>query len=136
MKKVAMLIFVISLFACDKYPFLPDNYSESFTGNWKWYGTSCPNSGSYQSADSAKYSIRMTFDWLGKYNYYKNDVLLFRTGYHFTFDQSHNGTNHYKLKLDNNVQPFDVFMTKFNSTSILVIADTYPDGCEVYYGRQ
>ena len=135
MKKAILIICLIIISGCDKYPFLPDDYSEIFLGNWKWYGTSCPFSGSYQPADSAGYTIKLTFDRHGKYHYFKNDTLLFSSNYQFDFDYSHNGTNHYKLKLEKEDHDFNAFITKFNTTDILVLGEANPDACELYYGR-
>ena len=136
MRKIFLLFCLVVIVACDKYHFLPDNYSEIFLGRWKWFGTSTANSNSYQSADSAGYTIKIIFDRNGKYHYFKNDTLLLLTNYSFHYSHSYNGINHYLLRLDKEAEGFDVYLNKFSMTDILVIAGTYPDSGESYYLKE
>ena len=139
MRKFISIVFIfsmITLFACEKYPFLPDDYSRIFLDEWKWIGTSCPFTGSYQDADSVNYTRNILFDKNGYYHSYKNDTLLISKKYKFHFDKSIDGINHYKITFNNDPYTYFAFIITNDNKEYLVFGEYNPDTCEQYYLRQ
>jgi len=139
MKRIEIIFLFSSLlvtYSCDKYPFLPDDYSKSFLGDWNWIGTSCPFGGYYLDADSVDYTISLTFAKNGKYYRYKNDSLIISSNYHFDFDQIINDRNRYTLTVDNDPQTYQAFISSYNNKEFLVISEKVSDTCEEYFYRE
>jgi hypothetical protein len=133
MRKVIVLICLFFLSACEKYPFLPDKNSETIFGNWQWNWTGCWNSGYYLLADTAGYSIKITFNREGNYYKYKNGALMSSSRYRLEFSENYKEERIYKLTIENDNKDFRA----------LIIGDTLSlseynvrDACEVFYLRQ
>jgi hypothetical protein len=133
---VIILTWVLILSSCDKYPFLPDDYSEKFIGDWNWTGTSCLFGGSYLDADSVNYSIRLVLDRDGKYYYYKNDVLIVSSHYKFQFDYTQNSIRYYNMTIDNDTHTYFAIILNSDNKEMLVTGEKNPDTCNFYWERK
>ena len=133
MKRTICLFCLISLLACEKYPFLPDEYSETILGNWQWVWTGCWNSGYYLSADTADYTLKMTFNRKGKYYEYKNDTLILSSKYWFDLAEDHNGYKTYRLTIDKTNEKFCVLLM---ADTLTLMEYKITDSCEKFYIKQ
>jgi hypothetical protein len=133
-KKIAILTLTFITISCEKYPFLPDKYSEKFIGHWDWFWTSCPNSGYYLWADSTDYSMALILSPKGEFKEYKNDSLILSSDYYIEFDHSYQTSKYYNLITKKDDLKYLIVLYQ---DSILSISD-YPiiDACEVLYRRK
>ena len=130
MKKLILLLCLIFLLSCEKYSFLPDSYSKSIFGDWKWTWTACWFGGAYIWADSVDYTQQITFDQKGYFYKYQDDSLILSSKYRLDLPEDRNGYKTYRLTLDKTNEEYQALLIA--DTLTLMVYDIM-DACEVFY---